>query len=88
MTHKPFGFYERFLKRPFDCILAGLALAFYVRPVALRAERQGSGSWHLYARCRRGGPMFHEAFLKAAAGAGFSAAVNAEDGTAATGGED
>ena len=26
MTHKPFGFYERFLKRPFDCILAGLAL--------------------------------------------------------------
>ena len=69
-------------------ILAGLALAFYVRPVALRAMRQGSGPWRLCARCRRGGPMFHEAFLKAAAGAGFSAAVNAEDGTAATGGED
>ena len=50
--------------------LAGLVLAFWLQPRAVCAIREGSG-WHVYGRCRKGGVLFRDEFMKAAAEAGF-----------------
>ena len=51
--------------------LAGLVLAFWLQPRAACAVREGEG-WHIYGRCRKGGVLFRDEFLKAAAEAGFA----------------
>ena len=51
--------------------LAGLVLAFWLPPKAVRAVRTGE-DWHIYGQCRKGGALFREEFLKAAADAGFT----------------
>ena len=51
--------------------LAGLVLAFWLQPRAVCAVRKENG-WHVYGRCRKGGVLFREEFMKAAAEAGFS----------------
>ena len=50
--------------------LVGLVLAFWLQPRAVWAEREGNG-WHVYGRCRKGGALFREEFMKAAEDAGF-----------------
>ena len=55
--------------------LAGLVLAFWLQPRAVCAVREGSG-WHVYGRCRKGGVLFRDKFLKAAAEAGFTPCEN------------
>ncbi|MBR2661841.1 MAG: cytochrome c biogenesis protein ResB [Clostridia bacterium] len=55
--------------------LAGLVLAFWLQPSAVCAVREGSG-WHVYGRCRKGGVLFRDEFLKAAAEAGFTPCEN------------
>ena len=51
--------------------LAGLVLAFWLQPRAACAVREGEG-WHVYGRCRKGGALFRDEFLKAAEAAGFA----------------
>lgn len=50
--------------------LAGLVLAFWLQPRAVCAVREGS-RWHVYGRCGKGGVLFRDEFMKAAAEAGF-----------------
>ena len=50
--------------------LAGLALAFWLQPKAVCAIREGKG-WRVRGQCRKGGALFRDEFLKAAAEAGF-----------------
>lgn len=50
--------------------LAGLILAFWVQPRAVWAVREGDG-WRVYGRCRKGGALFRDEFMKAAEDAGF-----------------
>ena len=50
--------------------LVGLVLAFWLQPRAVWAEREGNG-WHVYGRCRKGGALFRDEFMKAAEDAGF-----------------
>lgn len=50
--------------------LAGLVLAFWLQPRAVWAVREESG-WHLYGLNRKGGVLFRDEFLKAAAKAGY-----------------
>ena len=52
-------------------ILAGLIIAFWMQPRAVQAIRENDG-WHIYGRCRKGGAIFRDEFLKAAAEAGFT----------------
>lgn len=51
--------------------LAGLVLAFWLQPRAVLAVREDTG-WHLYGQSRKGGVLFRDEFLRAAAEAGFS----------------
>ena len=51
--------------------LVGLVLAFWLQPRAVCAVREGGG-WHVYGRCRKGGALFRDEFMKAAAEAGFA----------------
>ena len=51
--------------------LAGLVLAFWLQPRTVCAVREENG-WHIYGRCRKGGVLFRNEFLKAAAEAGFA----------------
>ena len=51
--------------------LTGLIMAFWLQPRAVWAVREGNG-WHVYGRNRKGGTLFRDEFLKAAAEAGFS----------------
>ena len=51
--------------------LAGLVLAFYLRPAAVTAVRGQEESWLVYAQSRRDGVMFRESFVHAAREAGF-----------------
>ena len=51
--------------------LAGLVLAFWLPPKAVRAVRTGE-DWHIYGQCRKGGALFRDEFLKAATDAGFT----------------
>ena len=50
--------------------LVGLVLAFWLQPRAVWAVREGNG-WHVYGRCRKGGALFRDEFMKAAEDAGF-----------------
>ena len=50
--------------------LAGLVLAFWLQPKAVCAIREGEG-WRVRGQCRKGGALFRDEFLKAAAEAGF-----------------
>ena len=50
--------------------LAGLVLAFWLQPRAVCAVREEEG-WRVYGRCRKGGVLFRDEFMKAAAEAGF-----------------
>ena len=50
--------------------LAGLVMAFWLQPCAVWAVRSETG-WFIYGESRKGGALFRENFLKAAAGAGF-----------------
>ena len=50
--------------------LVGLVLAFWLQPRTVWAEREGNG-WHVYGRCRKGGALFREEFMKGAEDAGF-----------------
>ena len=50
--------------------LAGLVLAFWLQPRAVWAVREETG-WHVYGRCRKGGALFRDEFMKAAAESGF-----------------
>ena len=50
--------------------LAGLVLAFWLQPRAVCAVREGN-RWHVYGRCRKGGVLFRDEFMKAAGEAGF-----------------
>ena len=54
--------------------LVGLVLAFWLQPRAVWAVREGNG-WYVYGRCRKGGALFRDEFLKAAEKAGFKPAV-------------
>ena len=51
--------------------LAGLVLAFWLQPKAVCAIREGEG-WRVRGQCRKGGALFRDEFLKAAAEAGFT----------------
>ena len=51
--------------------LIGLVLAFWLQPRAVWAVRNGT-NWCIYGRCRKGGALFRDEFLRAAAEAGFS----------------
>ena len=51
--------------------LAGLVLAFWLQPRAVWAVRENSG-WRVYGQCRKGGALFRDEFLKAAAASGFA----------------
>ena len=51
--------------------LAGLVLAFWLQPKAVCAIREGEG-WTVRGQCRKGGALFRDEFLKAAAEAGFT----------------
>ncbi len=51
--------------------LAGLAMAFGLQPRAVWAAR-GETGWSVYGESRKGGVLFRDSFLKAAAEAGFS----------------
>ena len=64
-------------------ILAGLVLAFWLQPRAIWAVREENG-WHLYGLNRKGGVLFRDEFLKAAAEAGSRpvAQENTEGGDA------
>ena len=50
--------------------LVGLVLAFWLQPKAVWAVREGNG-WRVYGRCRKGGALFRDEFMKAAENAGF-----------------
>ena len=50
--------------------LAGLVLAFWLQPRAVWAVREETG-WHVYGRCQKGGALFRDEFMKAAAESGF-----------------
>ena len=50
--------------------LAGLVLAFWLQPKAVCAVPEGEG-WIVRGQCRKGGALFRDEFLKAAAEAGF-----------------
>ena len=52
--------------------LAGLVLAFYLRPAAVCAKEEADGTWHVFARSRKSGAFFREAFRKAAEETGFT----------------
>ena len=51
--------------------LAGLVLAFWLQPRSVCAVREGDG-WHVFGRCKKGGVLFRDEFMKAAAEAGFT----------------
>ena len=51
--------------------LAGLVMAFWLQPRAVCAVKEGE-NWHVFGRCQKGGVLFREEFLKAAAGTGFT----------------
>ena len=51
--------------------LVGLVLAFWLQPRAVCAVRVEEG-WHVYGRCRKGGVLFRDEFLRAAREAGFA----------------
>ena len=51
--------------------LAGLVLAFWLQPKAVWAVPEGEG-WIVRGQCRKGGALFRDEFLKAAAEAGFA----------------
>ena len=51
--------------------LAGLVLAFWLQPRVVCAVKEGE-KWHILGRCRKGGVLFREEFLKAAAENGFT----------------
>ena len=51
-------------------ILSGLILAFWLQPRVVWAVRAADG-WHVYGQSRKGGALFRDEFLKAAADAGF-----------------
>ena len=51
--------------------LAGLVLAFWLQPRTVWAVREDN-KWRIYGRCRKGGVLFREQFVKAAEDAGFS----------------
>ena len=63
--------------------LAGLVMAFWLQPRAIWAVREENG-WHLYGLNRKGGVLFRDEFLKAAAEAGYRpvAQENTEGGDA------
>lgn len=50
--------------------LAGLVLAFWLQPRTVWAVRAGNG-WRVYGRCRKGGALFRDEFMKAAEDVGF-----------------
>ena len=51
--------------------LLGLVLAFYLQPAAVCAVLETDKNWYVYARSRKGGVLFREAFGKAAKENGF-----------------
>ena len=51
--------------------LAGLVMAFWLQPRAVCAVKEGE-NWHVFGRCQKGGVLFREEFLKAAAETGFT----------------
>ena len=57
--------------------LAGLVLAFWLQPRAVWAVRKGE-SWHVFGLCRKGGILFRDEFLKAAAETGFTSGRSPE----------
>lgn len=59
--------------------LAGLVLAFWLQPRAIWAVREEKG-WHLYGLNRKGGVLFRDEFLKAAAEAGYQPAERENTG--------
>ena len=58
--------------------LAGLVLAFWMQPRAVWAVREESG-WQVCGLNRKGGALFREEFLQAAAAAGFAQGDSQED---------
>ena len=48
--------------------MAGLFLAFYIQPSTVWAVSEDDGTWTLYGRSRKAGPLFREQFLHALSG--------------------
>ena len=46
-------------------VLLGLGLCFYVQPVQLWAREQADGTWMVYGKSPKGGPLFTERLLQA-----------------------
>ena len=51
--------------------LAGLVMAFWLHPRVVCVVKEGE-KWHVFGRCRKGGVLFREEFLKAATENGFT----------------
>lgn len=64
--------------------LAGLVLAFYLRPVRALAVREAENTWTVYAWCRKGGILFREEFEKAASEAEFRTVRSGTDASYST----
>ena len=65
------------LAAPFT--LAGLLLAFWMQPRSVLAVRE-EGGWIVSGQSRKGGALFREEFLKAAAAAGFEPCAEEKEG--------
>ena len=59
--------------------LAGLLLAFWMQPRSVLAVRE-EGEWIVSGQSRKGGALFREEFLKAAAAAGFEPCAEEKEG--------